>query len=92
MRNPLQTLKNYSVPAGYLLRTYQPGDEPHFYRLLELVGWQGWNDEKLKPSREFVSMMEHGAFKVKAVAFQITEGFFDPQPKRSPQQHALSCA
>ena len=36
------------VPSGYLLRTYQPGDEPGFYRLMALVGWSDWDDEKLR--------------------------------------------
>ena len=37
------------LPAGYTLRTYQPGDEPRFYELMELAGWPGWNDDKLQP-------------------------------------------
>ena len=35
---------------GYCLRTYRPGDEPRFFRLMELAGWPGWNHERLKPS------------------------------------------
>jgi len=35
--------------SGYRLRTYQPGDEPRFYKIMELAGWPGWDDEKLKP-------------------------------------------
>jgi mycothiol synthase len=38
-----------SISPEYRLRTYQPGDEPHFYKLMELAGWPGWNDEKLRP-------------------------------------------
>lgn len=37
------------VPPGYLLRTYQPGDEAGFYQLMASVGWTGWDDEKLHP-------------------------------------------
>ncbi len=37
------------LPPGYKLRTYQQGDEPRFYEIMALVGWAGWNDEKLKP-------------------------------------------
>lgn len=37
------------VPDGYLLRTYQPGDEGHFFRLMDLVGWSGWDYKTLKP-------------------------------------------
>jgi mycothiol synthase len=37
------------VPRGYILRTYRPGDEPGFYQVMELAGWPGWNDEKLRP-------------------------------------------
>jgi mycothiol synthase len=36
--------------AGYGLRTYRPGDEPRFFRLMELAGWSGWDSEKLRPS------------------------------------------
>jgi mycothiol synthase len=35
--------------AGYRLRTYRPGDEPRFFELMDLAGWPGWNDEKLRP-------------------------------------------
>jgi mycothiol synthase len=37
------------LPPGYLLRTYQPGDEVRFRRVMELSGWPGWDQEKLKP-------------------------------------------
>ena len=36
-------------PSGYTLRTYQPGDEPGFYLLMDAAGWPGWDDEKLRP-------------------------------------------
>ena len=35
--------------SGYTLRTYHQGDEPLFYKVMELAGWPGWNDEKLLP-------------------------------------------
>lgn len=37
------------LPAGYSLRAYQPGDEPRFYAVMELAGFLGWDDEKLRP-------------------------------------------
>lgn len=37
------------VPSSYALRTYQPGDEPRFYKIMALSGWPGWDDEKLQP-------------------------------------------
>jgi mycothiol synthase len=37
------------LPPGYALRTYRRGDEPRFYEVMELAGWPGWNDEKLRP-------------------------------------------
>jgi len=37
------------LPSGYVLRTYQQGDEPRFYKVMELAGWPEWNDEKLRP-------------------------------------------
>lgn len=36
-------------PAGYLLRTYRPGDEPRFFEVMALAGWPGWDDGKLHP-------------------------------------------
>jgi mycothiol synthase len=38
-----------NLSPGYALRTYRPGDEPRFYKVMELAGWHGWNDEKLQP-------------------------------------------
>jgi mycothiol synthase len=37
------------LSPGYALRTYQPGDEAHFYRVMALAGWPGWDDAKLQP-------------------------------------------
>jgi mycothiol synthase len=37
------------LPAGYRLRTYRPGDETHFYEIMDLAGWPGWDDERLAP-------------------------------------------
>lgn len=37
------------IPPGYCLRTYQRGDEPRFYTLMELAGWPGWDEERLRP-------------------------------------------
>ncbi len=37
------------LPPGYTLRTYRPGDEARFYEVMELAGWPGWDDERLKP-------------------------------------------
>lgn len=37
------------LPSGYYLRQYQPGDEPRFFRVMELAGWDG---EKLQPWQE----------------------------------------
>jgi mycothiol synthase len=37
------------LPPGYSLRAYQPGDEPRFFELMEVAGWPGWDEEKLRP-------------------------------------------
>jgi mycothiol synthase len=38
-----------SVAPGYQLRTYQPGDESRFYKVMEIAGFEGWNDDILRP-------------------------------------------
>jgi len=38
-----------SLPPGYALRIYQPGDEPGWFRLMARAGWPGWDDAKLRP-------------------------------------------
>jgi mycothiol synthase len=43
---PASRLKDkieWLVPEGYLLRGYQPGDEPGFYELMDRAGFPGWN-------------------------------------------------
>jgi mycothiol synthase len=37
------------LPPGYTLRTYRRGDEARFYEIMELAGWPGWNETKLRP-------------------------------------------
>lgn len=37
------------VAPGYRLRTWQPGDEPGFYRVMALAGFTGWDEETLRP-------------------------------------------
>lgn len=35
------------LAPGYSLRAYQPGDEPGYYKLMTLAGFEEWNDEYL---------------------------------------------
>jgi mycothiol synthase len=35
------------LAPGYALRNYCPGDEPRFYEVMALAGFDGWNDERL---------------------------------------------
>ncbi len=37
------------LPEGYALRTYRPGDEARFFRLMQAAGWPSWDEEKLHP-------------------------------------------
>ena len=37
------------LPDAYELRTYQPGYEPGFYGVMATAGFEGWNDERMKP-------------------------------------------
>jgi len=36
------------LPPGYLVRPYRLGDERRFFEVMELAGWPGWNEEKLR--------------------------------------------
>jgi len=38
-----------TVSAGYELRTYQVGDEAGFFKVMALAGFEGWNEDILKP-------------------------------------------
>jgi mycothiol synthase len=38
-----------NVPAGYRLRTYQPGDEPSFFHVMSLAGFERWDMSTLLP-------------------------------------------
>lgn len=38
-----------SVPAEYRLRTYRPGDEPNFFHVMSLAGFENWDMPKLLP-------------------------------------------
>jgi mycothiol synthase len=40
------------LPPGYRLRPYRPGDEPYFFKVMELAGWPGWDVDKLRPWQE----------------------------------------
>jgi|GEM_PF-434377 len=45
----LNALPRVQLPTDYLLRTYQSGDESRFFRVMELAGWPGWDDQRLQP-------------------------------------------
>ena len=37
------------LSTGYLMRTYQPGDKNSFFEVMELAGWNGWDEKRLEP-------------------------------------------
>ena len=41
----LGELPPVSLPNGYALRTYQPGDDGDFIRLMQSAGFESWNEE-----------------------------------------------
>ncbi|MBW7881827.1 MAG: GNAT family N-acetyltransferase [Caldilineaceae bacterium] len=45
----LNTPPVVKLPEGYALRTYRPGDEARFYRVMKLAGWPEWDNETLQP-------------------------------------------
>ncbi|MCG3148986.1 MAG: hypothetical protein PCFJNLEI_02438 [Verrucomicrobiae bacterium] len=50
------------VPRGYELRTYRPGDESGFFRVMKLAGFGDWTMETLKP--ELQKILPAGWFMV----------------------------
>ena len=40
---------NIASPSGYHIRLYHAGDETRFFEVMELAGWEGWNNDKLNP-------------------------------------------
>lgn len=38
-----------TVPEGYRLRTYRPGDEPSFFHVMSLAGFENWDMAKVLP-------------------------------------------
>ena len=38
-----------ALPKGYRLRTYRPGDEPSFFHVMSLAGFESWDMAKLLP-------------------------------------------
>jgi mycothiol synthase len=82
----------WTVPEGYLLRTYQPGDELEFFCLMESVGFKGWTMpifetwlQKILPDGFFFAV-EHGTGKLAATAMAC----HNPTPLH-PFGATLSC-
>lgn len=45
----LGSLPEMTIPAGYALRTFQPGDASQYFRLMDSAGFKKWDNETLKP-------------------------------------------
>jgi mycothiol synthase len=54
------------TPEGYRLRTYRPGDEPSFFHVMSLAGFEGWDMPKVLPWLQKV--LPDGWFLVEHVA------------------------
>jgi mycothiol synthase len=48
------------LATGYTLRTYQPGDEAGFFKVMDQAGFTNWDEEKLRPW--FLKMLPDGWF------------------------------
>jgi D-aminopeptidase/GNAT superfamily N-acetyltransferase len=44
----LDELPTWTIPQGYELRTYAPGDEPGFLRLMDLAGFGRWGMDEFR--------------------------------------------
>lgn len=49
-----------SVASGYVVRTYCPGDENRFFKVMSLAGFEGWDKERLRYS--FNRLLPNGWF------------------------------
>ncbi len=45
----LLTPPSVHFTPGYLLRTYHPDDSNNFFELMDMAGWNDWDEQRLKP-------------------------------------------
>ena len=45
----LKSPPEVTMPAGYALRTFQTGDAPQYFKLMDSAGFKNWDNETLKP-------------------------------------------
>ncbi len=48
-KSKLEQPPSITVAEGYRLRTYHPGDEPDFFHVMSLAGFERWDMETLLP-------------------------------------------
>ncbi|MBX3011162.1 MAG: GNAT family N-acetyltransferase [Caldilineaceae bacterium] len=67
-KSKLDQPPSVQVPAGYQLRTYRPGDEPSFFHIMSLAGFERWDMAALLPW--FQKILPAGWFVVENLANQ----------------------
>jgi mycothiol synthase len=50
------------LAGAFFLRTYRPGNEESFFRLMDSVGWTGWDQARLRPW--LYRILPHGWFPI----------------------------
>ena len=45
----LPTPPSVHLTPGYLMRTYHPGDNNSFFELMDMAGWNDWDEQRLQP-------------------------------------------
>lgn len=48
----LRALPAVLLPSDYSMRTWQPGDDDEFVRLMQLAGFDGWNLDSLRAAKQ----------------------------------------
>ena len=56
----LRALPAVLLPSDYTMRTWQPGDDDEFVRLMQLAGFDGWNLDSLRNAKN--SALPDGIF------------------------------
>ena len=58
------TIPEWTPPPGYSIRPYRPGDEPQWAKVMQLSGFEDWNEERLAEAIQEPERLEGTRFVV----------------------------